>query len=272
MNGDPTASDFQIPTSGVAIEFCESTSAQFPTALKIAQAAPTYATVIRGKKSWYLAAWPESGFAEATSLAQPLSTLRNRRCYCDGVKVPWDELFGFTWCASQRQSAYRPAAYCFGKDDNRINCWGCKQARMDWTEWAQWFSYGQFDKGGFLSRGRVTWIFDKERIRHELDTNLHRFRYCPHMRRKLVDAALAALPDQIMVTDGGAWKFSRTYEQTPGSIIVKEREQSFDGHVFETEYFADGVRPRTLEALAEVLRKAFADAQVTDVDVPAILR
>ena len=26
----------------------------------------------------------------------------------DGVEVAWEELFGFTWCSSQRATAYRP--------------------------------------------------------------------------------------------------------------------------------------------------------------------
>lgn len=253
----------EIPASGYAIEFCESTAAGFPAALQFAKTATSFSSCIRNKKTWYLAGWTEGDFAKVSQLAQLLSGIRNRKCYHDGTEVPWDEVFGFTWCAANRDTAYRPIEYCFGKDENRVNPWGCKQARMDWTEWANWFSYGQFRRGGFL-KGRNIWVFDKERIRHELMTALHRVRYCPHLRLKLVDAVLHAFPDEVEVTPKGAWKYSRAYEEVPGSIKVVEVDRS-GGYEFKREYFADGVRPKGIEVLDEILRKAFAEAGISEI-------
>jgi predicted RNA-binding Zn-ribbon protein involved in translation (DUF1610 family) len=111
-----TASEFQIPDTGYAIEFCESSSAGFPTALKFAQAAPSFASCLRNKKTWYLSAWPQSDFENAVRLAELLTGIRNRKCYLDGKEMQRDELFGFVWCAEQRNKAYRPIEYCFGRD------------------------------------------------------------------------------------------------------------------------------------------------------------
>src|SRR5207253_8691688 len=111
----------------------------------------------------------------------------------------------------------------------------------DWTEWAQWFSYGEFKQTGVLKEGYV-WIFDKDRIRHEVNTNLHRYRYCPYLRLGLVDAVLSALPDQVEVKRGGPWQYSRAYQESPGSIKIVQIEQSA-GFEYKDEYFADGVRP-----------------------------
>jgi hypothetical protein len=188
-------------------------------------------------------------------IAKALSGIRNRAIYHDGQQIDWDEVFGFIWCASQRDQAYKPVEYCFGKDENRINPWGCKQARMDWNEWATWFSYGRWEKAGIVSKRNV-WVFDKERIKHDLATNLHRFRFCPYLNQDFVDAVLSAFPDRVEITDGSPWKYHSAYEEVPGSIKIIEREG--DGDLCYTrEYYADGVRPRGLLPLEEILMKAF---------------
>jgi ribosomal protein L37AE/L43A len=153
--------ELNIPASGIAIEFAESSAASFSSALEIAKATQGFQSCQRAKKSWYLAVFPSGSLSDAMPLVQALSGIRNRRVYFDGAEKQWDEVFGFAWCASQRATAYRPVEYCFGKDENRINPWGCKQARMDWTDWASWFSYGRWEKSGFIG-SKVQWRFDKD--------------------------------------------------------------------------------------------------------------
>lgn len=261
--------EFDIPKMGYAIEFCESTAAKFTTALDLAKATGTMQTASKNKKTWYLASFAVNHFSDMIPLATALSGIRNRKVYLDGKELAWDEVFGFIWCATQRATAYRPVEYCFGKSDNRLNSWGCKHAQMDWTDWAQWFSYGRWQKTGFL-RTNYIFVFDKDRIRHELATNLYRYRFCPHMRTQFTEAVLKHLPDQVEVDPNGDWKYSRSYEALPGSIKVTEHEGSGD-YVFTTEYYSDGVRPRGLGCLADVLKKALDECKVTDVRVGSLL-
>jgi hypothetical protein len=188
-------------------------------------------------------------------IAKALSGMRSRGIYHDGQQIDWDEVFGFIWCATQRDQAYKPVEYCFGKDENRINPWGCKQARMDWNEWSSWFSYGRWEQTGIVNKRNV-WVFDKERIRHDLATNLHRFRFCPYLNQGFVDAVLSAFPDRIEITDNGHWKDNSVYEETPGSIKIIEKEGNGE-FSYTREYYADGVRPRGLLPLQDILSKAF---------------
>jgi uncharacterized tellurite resistance protein B-like protein len=260
---------FEIPKAGYAIEFCESTAAGFTTALDITRATGTMQTAVKNKKTWYLASFPTEQFSAIVSLATALSGMRNRKVYHDGKELAWDEAFGFIWCASQRATAYRPVEYCFGKAENRINPWGCKQARMEWTDWAQWLSYGRWEKSGFL-RSNYVFVFDKDRIRHELATNLYRYRFCPYMRTQFAEAVLKHLPDQVEVTPTSDWKYSRAYETLPGAIKVIEREGSGD-FVCTSEYYADGVRPKGYAVLTDILKKAIDECRVTDVKVGVLL-
>lgn len=267
---EATKTDFEIPKVGHAIEFSESTAAGFTKALEFAKQAPKFESCIRAKKTWYLASWPEDGFVNVARLADALSGIRNRRYYHEATEVEWNEVFAFVWCAERRNSAYRPVEYCFGKDENRINPWGCKQIDLDWTEWARWFSYGQFKKSGVF-KNTYTWVFDKERIRHEAMTNMHHYRRCPHIRPALVEAVLKVLPDEVEISPNSGWKYSSAYEEVPGSIKVVEIDKS-GGYEFKREYFSDGVRPLGLSSLRQVLSKAFAEAKVTDITVDQLAK
>ncbi len=260
---------FDIPTSGYVVEFCESTAASFPEALEYARSAEIFDSCVRGKKNWYFSSWSASNFPNVIELAERLTGLKNKRIYFNGKEIPWREVFAFTWCASERKSAYRPVEYCFGKDENRINPWGCKQLRMDWTEWADWFSYGSFKKSGVFRK--VTWSFDKDRITHEIKTRYHQYRYCPYIRPDLMDSVIAALPDTVEVTPDGDWKYHALYEEVPGAIKVVETEKQ-DGDTYRSEYFSDGVRPNGLNALRKVLDEAIRRAGITDIRASQLLK
>jgi uncharacterized tellurite resistance protein B-like protein len=270
VTGQDAQIKFEIPASGIAVEFAESTAAYFPQALELAKATAGFQTHQKGKKRWYLAVFPSGKLTDALPLAQALSGIRNRILYMNGEEKQWDEVFGFTRCASQRATAYRPIEYCFGKDENRLNPWGCKQARMDWTEWAGWFCYGRWEKAGKIGQ-KVLWRFEKERIKHELATNLYRFRYCPYLNTKLSEAILRHLPDTVVPGADANWEFHQNFEEVPGAIKVLQKEKS-DGFTFSNEFWADGVRPKGLQVLGDVLVEAFRDLGLEPNSVSALLK
>lgn len=245
----------EIPKSGIVIEFAESTAASFPKALELASTAQGFQKFQKGKRVWHLVTFPSGRLTDAMPLAEALSGIRNRNLYIDGGERKWDEIFGFSWCAARRATAYRAVEYCFGKDENRLNPWGCKQAGMDWTEWANWFCYGQWEKVGLMGQ-KVQWRFDKERIKHELETNLHRFRYCPHLNAKLAEAVLRHLPDAVVPGADANWEFHQSYEEVPGAIKMRQEKHSAV-FAFSNEFWADGVRPKGLQILADIIAKAF---------------
>lgn len=258
-----TKLEFDYPKTGVAIEFAESTAATFDGALKAAKVTPSYQEIERSKKKWFLAAWPAGSIADTLEVVANLKGVRNRKVYIEGTEHPWDEVFGFLWCGEQRESAYKPAEYCFGADEKRPNLWGCKQLRMDWVQWADWFTYGKWVS-------KDTFQFDKDRIAHEVETNSHRLRFCPHLRRDLLQAVFQLLPDRIRVSDREGWKYKESYEQTPNSIKIVQKTTQ-DGFSYTNDFFTDGVVPVGFEVAKAILKRAFSQCGITDVDVRAIL-
>jgi len=244
---------YSIPSKGIAIEFAESTSASFPSAFQKASSAPTFQQCVKGKKKWFLAAWPLSQIAEALELAQELDMLRHRKVYIDGEEQKWQDVFAFLWCYFNRSNAYDPLEYCFGLSHKTFNIWGCINSRMDWVDSADWF-YGNFETKGVLKK-RVFFVFDKKKIEHELKTNIFAYRYCPFLNFKLIDAIFKAFPERVEVSDLGDWDYKREYHELPGSIRVK-RTVTENGYTYTDDFYARTVVPKGLSTGIEILKKA----------------
>jgi hypothetical protein len=261
---------YEIPKVGYAIEFADSTATGFAPALDLAKRSPVYTSCQRAKKTWHLASWPSDQFVGACQLAQLLSGVRNKRAFEKGEEIDWHDLFGFVACAQNRAASFRPLEYCFGKLDGRLNPCGCMHAHLDWTEWADWFSYGRFTKSPSAKHG-VFFTFDKDRIRHDLEANVAGVRRCPHFRPSLLESLLATLPDQVEPGPNGDWQFNRAYQEVPGCIKVTEIDSS-SGFEYKSEYFSDGVRPRGLGALHKLLKRVFTQSAVTDITADELLK
>jgi len=238
-----------IPVQGITIEFAESTSASFDSALKQAKSAFTFQEYKRGKKQWYCATWSKEQIFEIIKLAKELKGLRNRKIYIDGKEHSWNDVFYFVYCMESRQQAYRPDEYCFGIDDGRLNIWGCKNANMEWTNWAKWFSFGSF-------KSKERFVFDKKRIRHDLENNLYKIRFCPFFSPQLVETVFNLFPNEVTISDKGYWEYKRCYDEVPGTIRIK-RIIDNGGFRYTDEFFSDGVSPKGIDEAITILHNAF---------------
>lgn len=263
-------SSYTIPQTGFAIEFAESNALNFQAALDHAKTSATFGSALKGNKCWYVAGWPKEAFDGVYKLANLLSGLRNRRLFLDGAEQSWEDVFQFTWCARQREQAYRPTEYCFGLDEKRLNPFGCKQLRMEWAGWSDWFSLGTFRSSGRKS-GKPVWIFDKDKIRHQVNTNLFRFRFCPHIRIGLIESIIEALPDEVDPAADSNWEYKDSYDAVPGSVKIVEN-QGGEGFSMRVEREVFGVRPRGLNALHDILTLAIQNAAIDDLNVDNLLK
>jgi len=141
---------------------------------------------------------------------------------------------------------------------------------MDWTEWADWFCYGKWEKSGLLGKNDQ-WKFDKERIHHELATNLYRYRFCPNLKTELSEAVLRHFPEAVTPSSNPNWDFHERYEEVPGAIKVVQKDRSGD-FTYNNEFWADGVRPKGLIELSKILTSAFRDLNIKSTSAKALLK
>jgi len=90
------------------------------------------------------------------------------------------------------------------------------------------------------------------------------------MHSSLAEAVLRHMPQQVEVVLNGDWQYNRVYEELPGTIKIIERDRSGD-YEFTNEYFSDGVRPRGYAVLSNILKRAFAECGIKDIEVSALL-
>lgn len=242
----PTVSSINpIPPKGVTIEFFYSTSANFDFAVAAAQKFKRFYQHGEGKKAVYRVTFGRDEMHIAVELVDFLKGWRKRAVYINGEKVTWDSVFSFGWCFKKRMSSFKPDFYCFGYENNYdINVWGCLQAHMPFHDRSQWFTWGRWlNKKG-------DWKFDKERIRHELQKNLYKYRFCPSIQLGLVQEVLNALPDQVNPNKDKNWIFVDTWDtSTPGLL------RSFKQNGYTEEKVAIGVAPRGPEVIETIIAK-----------------
>lgn len=230
----------------MTIEFPFTTAQSFEFALAAAQELPTFEQFGGGTKAVYRVTLTSDSLQEALPLVEQLKGWRRRTVYLDGEKMPWDSVFGFNWCYTARSGSFNPQKYCFGdSQDWQANLWGCIQAQMPFNDHARWLTWGRWvnDKGD--------WQFDKQRILHELQKNLHPYRFCPALDPDLVADVVAALPDIINPNKNKNWKFVQGWgDDSQVGLVVTIREGSYRTHATMI-----GVGPAGSGALAEIAKK-----------------
>jgi hypothetical protein len=271
---EKTQIEIKIPSTGLVIEFAESTSASFSEALELAKESEGFRSYKKNKKRWFLAVYSSKDMMKSIPLAGALKTVRKREVYIDGEKKTWDVIFGFVKCVLNRSKSYNPEEYCFGKDSYGVNPWGCINAHMGWVGWESrglwefsWFQYGSWEKTDTLEE-KVQWRFDKKKIRHNLNKNLHRFQFCPHLKMELCELVIKLLPETIVPDSEPQWQYCPDYSETPGRIRVKDYEDE-DGYI--NEIWAHGVVPEGPGVLEDILSRAFKEIGISSTTVKKIL-
>ena len=219
----PTIVPTEIPPvadTGITMEFRYSTSQSFEFAVAHAQKHTSFSQTGEGKKALYRVTYDSSDLESATDLAEYLKGWRNRAVYIDGEKVPWKSVFGYLWCYRNKQASYKPEFYCFGYENEwQFNIFGCIQCGLPFTENAEWFCWGRF-----VGRGG-DWQFDKQRMRHELEKNLHAYRFCPTLDSTRVLDVLSAFPEKANPQKDKSWRFVESWGDEAGSGLVVKVER-----------------------------------------------
>jgi hypothetical protein len=211
---DPVDEDTPIPAEGITVEFSFSTSPSFEFAIKEAEKLPGYTKIRNAKKALYRVTVADSEVEKLSLLLDKLKGWRNRHVYFQGKEAEWGSVFAYSWCFDSKRTSYKPELYCFGYgQESEFNLWGCRQARMPFSPYTEWITYGK------LTKKTGDWEFDKARIKFELEKNLYDVRFCPALRIDLVQEVLAAFPDTVNPSKDDNWQLVESYDGlSPHSI------------------------------------------------------
>jgi len=242
-----SADEGYIPPAGFTIRFNWSSSANYDFAVRSARKSPEYREWGEGKSLTHQATFTDDHVEELAELLEGLKGLRNRKVWVNGESMLWDEAFAWCWCHNRRKAAYVPEAYCFGDKQFNFNLWGCINSGMRFGQHERWLTYGRFDRDG-------TFHLDKDRIRHELRTTLHRYRLCPAFDGALVNEITEALPDKVNPKFDRDWEYQQSYGALEaGASVLKVTIN--EGGFFIHEATVVGVQPANLSPAHEIFKK-----------------
>jgi hypothetical protein len=207
--------DIPIPDKGITIEFNRSSSATFEFAVNAARKFESYTEIGEGKKAKYRVTVNEDELEDLDELLESLKGWRNRHVYLNGEKVPWDSILQHTWCYARRKASYKPELFCFGyEQEYSFNLWGCMHTSLSFNEHSKLFQCGKW----LNSKG--DWEFDKNRIKFELNKELHQYRFCPAINFPLIIEILDVFPKKVNPKKDDNWKFVESYSAVDGLKIV----------------------------------------------------
>jgi len=236
-----------VPKEGITIEFGYSSSSNFDLAIRAAEVFPSFKVFGEGKKATYRINFDQPNIETTLELVKFIRGWKSSRIYTDGERSTWDSVYSFLWCYENRYSSFKPKLYCYGYENNYdINIWGCIQARMPFTDYTPWAEWGKWlDNNG-------TWQFDKERIRHELQVALFKYRYCPAIQLDLIEDVLNAFPESVNPRKDKNWKFIESWGNDGLTPVIMIKTKSFG---FEDKVKMKGVAPNGVGAIKEIIKR-----------------
>jgi hypothetical protein len=240
---------------GITIEFAESLAASFNKAVELAASAGNYQKRTRKGTQWHIVSWRPRQVAPAVDMARTLADIGSKRVILNGEEKPWNDVFGFIECMTRRDRAFSKTEYCFGMDEFRPNIWGCKQLGMDWTEWGEWLCYGHFS-------AEDTFVFDKNRIRLELESKLAGTRLCPHLKLQFIKAALSLMPAEAKLAAKGPWRYKECADNAPGAVKVTIEDDLTSITGDKRQAFVSGVAPRDRKIAGQIIQQALKKLSV----------
>jgi hypothetical protein len=95
--------------------------------------------------------------------------------------------------------------------------------------------------------------FDKKRLKHEVLSSLHSYRFCPFLNRQYIEEIFNEIPDEIIVTPKSEWELQTDYDNRIGSLNVVEEiypdgeDENDDDEkfVYRKEYKISGIREKS---------------------------
>lgn len=216
--GDPvTEADnmaISIMDGGIAnveISFGHSSSQNLNRAIDICQNIPSFVISGEGKQVQYKVILPITEVELVIKIFDLVGSWKSSQMLINGHSATKKDLTYYgVGCYRNRQKAYKPEQYCFGNREYDANIWGCKKLGLPICEWGGgWLDYGKFDNSG-------VWLFDKNKIKHELELALKDNELCPALDRTNILKTLEELPNSINPKTDPNWEYRTDYDEVRG--------------------------------------------------------
>ena len=139
----------------------------------------------------------------------------------------------FLWCYRERNKAYDQKAYCYGRDDGHSsndNEFGCRHSRVELYGWHGLKGYGEMDRRGVFH-------VNKDKLRHDVLTNLESYQLCPAFSMEAVKKGIDQIPDVIDPRKDHDWEYVMDYEGDKEIAVAVRKKDKKRGVVLNNRNY-----------------------------------
>lgn len=189
------------PPRWVEIEFQESKSSSFHTALDLCITNPNYRAFERNALKVHRVGFHADQSGELLRVANIVRGWKSFRLFVDGREETWRSFFyGGYYCFEDRDASAHSNQYCYGESSEWFNWWGCHR-----------LGYGFYSEEDWLRSGKMmddhVFVLDKDRIKRILLQRARSHRFCPVMNTKSILERVDLLPDEVDPTTNPDWEY-----------------------------------------------------------------
>lgn len=196
-----------VPTdpavSSVTLVFSKSTSKNYPLAVERAMKFPTYSERMEGKDVVHSVDFTFAQAEELRALLDLVGDWKSTALYVNHQQVPYREIRALIYCYAERQRAYNPKDYCFGRDD--VNDWndndlGCRHCGVNPYHWQGLQEFGMMQRDG-------TFVVDKNKLIYTVARNLEPYMLCPALDVEAIKKRIEQIPEKINPKTNRGWEY-----------------------------------------------------------------
>ncbi|MGI6584199.1 MAG: hypothetical protein GX766_08840 [Firmicutes bacterium] len=187
----------------ITLTFSKSTSKNYPLAVERAMKFPTYSERINGKEVVHCVDFTFDQVEEIRSLLDLVGQWKSTALYVNGQLRPYKEISSVIYCYAERERAYNPKDYCFGRDDvheYNDNDLGCRHCGVNPYDWHGLQEFGVMQRNG-------TFVIDKNKLIYTVSRNLEPYMLCPALDVDAIRKRLEEIPERINPKTDPRWEY-----------------------------------------------------------------
>lgn len=186
----------------VKISFGKSTSKKRDEAIGFIERQDTFERIEGEDDVIYSAFFNIEDIENLYTMLDYTSGWKSQKIELDGEPIHSTKLRNSLWCYKEKIKNGKSLDYCHTNEwDGSINKFGCKNFYFSELEQNFWREYGYVD----TQKGE--WVFDKEKIKKEIDRQFEQLSICPIFKSEKILKLFKSIPDRVDPKTDTSWSF-----------------------------------------------------------------
>jgi hypothetical protein len=186
----------------IKISFGKSTSKKRDEAISFIEKQDTFEKTEEKNDVIYSAFFDIEDIENLYTMLDYTSGWKSQKIELDGKPIHSTKLRNSLWCYKEKIQSGKSLDYCRTNEwDGSINKFGCKNFYFNELEQNSWREYGYID----TQKGE--WIFDKEKIKKEIDRQFEQLNICPIFKPEKILKLFENIPDRVNPKTDTSWSF-----------------------------------------------------------------